>query len=143
MFDQELHEEYLFCRYLASLLPADKIDFFDLEGKLKLEYYKLSETFRGSIQLDEIDGVYEPAKEKSAKGLDEKKPLDEIIEKINERYKGDFKESDKVLINALLPKLVGDSKLKNMAKTSDPKIFKESIFSKAFSDVAMEGYMES
>lgn len=143
MFDQELHEEYLFCRYLASLLPVDKIDFFDLEGKLKLEYYKLSETFRGAIQLDEVDGVYEPAKEKGAKGLDEKKPLDEIIEKINERYKGDFKESDKVLINALLPKLVGDNKLTNMAKTSDPKIFKESIFPKAFSDVAMEGYMES
>lgn len=143
MFDQELHEEYLFCRYLTSLLPVDKIDFFDLEGKLKLEYYKLSETFRGSIQLDEVDGVYEPSKEKGAKGLDEKKPLDEIIEKINERYKGDFKESDKVLINALLPKLIGDNKLKNMAKTSDPKIFKESIFPKAFSDVAMEGYMES
>ena len=47
------------------------------------------------------------------------------------------------MINALLPKLIGDNKLKNMAKTSDPKIFKESIFPKAFSDVAMEGYMES
>lgn len=143
MFDKELHEEYLFCSYLSGLLPADKANYFDLEGKLKLEYYKLSETFNGTIHLEEIDGMYEPVKQKSAKGLDERKPLDEIIEKINEKYKGDFKESDKVLINALLPKLIGDSKLINIAKTSDPKIFKESIFPKAFNDVAMEGYSES
>lgn len=52
MFDKEIHEEYLFCSYLSGLLPADKADYFDLEGKLKLEYYKLSETFKGTFHLE-------------------------------------------------------------------------------------------
>lgn len=97
----------------------------------------MKNTFKGSIQLEEVDGMYEPASEKVAKGLDE------IVEKINERFKGDFTDADKVIINALLPKLIENFKLTKMAKTSDPKIFRDSIFSKAFSDATMEEYMES
>ena len=40
MFDKELHKEYVFCCYLINLLPAETTDMVDLEGKLKLEYYK-------------------------------------------------------------------------------------------------------
>ena len=43
-----------------------------LEGKLKLEYYKLQKTFEGAIELGEQKGVYEPAKKKGAMGLDPK-----------------------------------------------------------------------
>ena len=48
----------------------------------------MKNTFKGSIQLEEVDGMYEPASEKVAKGLDE------IVEKINERFKGDFTDAD-------------------------------------------------
>lgn len=44
----------------------EAVDMVDLEGK----------------------GVYEPAKQKGAAGHDRKEPLDEIIEKINEKYSG-------------------------------------------------------
>lgn len=69
--------------------------------------------------------------------------LDELIEKINEKFKGDFTEGDKVLLNALRNKLMGDKKLASMAKSSDPQIFIESIFPKVFGDATMESYMES
>ena len=36
MFDKELHEENLFCRYLLGLLPAESVENFDLEGKQNL-----------------------------------------------------------------------------------------------------------
>ena len=52
MFDKELHKEYVFCCYLINLLPAETTDMVDLEGKLKLEYYKLQKTFAGSIELE-------------------------------------------------------------------------------------------
>ena len=68
----------------------------DLEGKLKLEYYKLQKTFQGEIALDEAKTVYVPAKHKGVKGMDEKTPLDEVIAKINEKFKGNFTEGDKV-----------------------------------------------
>lgn len=143
MFDKDLHKEYVFCSYLINLLPPEPVDMVDLEGKLKLEYYKLQKTFEGAIELGEQKGVYEPAKKKGAMGLDPKEPLDEIIDKINEKFKGAFTDGDRVLLTALRDKLMGDKKLANMARTSDPQIFVESIFPKAFGDAAMESYMES
>lgn len=143
MFDKDLHKEFVFCSYLLGLLPAETVDMMDLEGKLKLEYYKLQKTFDGPISLQEEKGVYEPAKKKGSAGHDPKEPLDEIIEKINEKYKGVFTDGDRVLLNALHAKLMGNQKLANMARTSDPQIFTESIFPKAFGDAAQDSYMES
>ena len=74
---------------------------------------------------------------------EEKQPLDEIIEKINEQYKGRFTDADRVLISALREKLMSDSRLQSMAQTSDPQIFAESIFPKAFGAAAQDSYMES
>lgn len=108
MFDKDLHKEYVFCSYLLNLLPPEAVSMIDLEGKLKLEYYKLQKTFEGSIELQETKGVYEPAKHKGAMGGDSKEPLDEIIEKINEKFKGAFTDGDRVLLNSLHTKLMAD-----------------------------------
>ena len=143
MFDKDLHKEFVFCSYLINLLPVEKVDMIDLEGKLKLEYYKLQKTYDGAIMLSEQKGVYEPAKQKGAMGFDEKEPLDEIIDKINEKFKGNFTDGDKVLLTALRDKLMNDQRLSSMAKSSDPQIFTESIFPKAFDDAALESYTES
>jgi len=143
MFDTELHKEFVFFSYLLQLLPAESVNMVDLEGKLKLEYYKLQKTFEGTITLHEEKGVYEPAKQRGAAGKDPKEPLDEIIEKVNQRYKGAFTEGDRVLLNALHNRLMANKKLVNMAKTADPQIFTESIFPKAFGDAAQDSYMEA
>lgn len=143
MFDADLHKEYVFVSYLLGLLPEDKVQMLDLEGKLKLEYYKLEKTFEGMIELEDGPGVIKPASANSATKPEEKQPLDEIIEKINELYKGNFTEADKVLLTALQNRLMSDPKLASMARTSDPQIFAESIFPKAFGTAAQDSYMES
>ncbi len=143
MFDKELHQECAFLRYLLGLLPPEQTQMIDLEGKLKLEYYKLQKTFEGPIGLGEKSGVYKPATAKSVTKPEEKQPLDEIIEKINEQYKGDFTDGDRVMLTALRSKLMENKKLKTSARTSDPQIFAESIFPKAFGTAANESYMES
>ena len=38
---------------------------------------------------------------------------------------------------------MGNQKLASMARTSDPQIFTESIFPRAFGDAAQDSYMES
>ena len=143
MFDKDMHKEYLFLRYLLHLLPAEPADSCDLEGKLKLEYYKLQKTFEGNIQLEQLDGEYVPAPQKAAGGKQKKTPLDEILEQINEKYKGQFTDADKVIIDALHQKLKKNQRLLSSAKTTDPVIFTESIFPQIFSATAMENYTES
>ena len=143
MFDKDMHKEYLFLRYLLHLLPAEPADPCDLEGKLKLEYYKLQKTFEGNIQLEQLDGEYVPAKQKAVGGKQKKTPLDEILEQINEKFKGPFTDADKVMLDALHQKLKKNSKLLSSAKTTDPVIFTERIFPQIFGDTAMESYTES
>ena len=143
MFDKDLHREYVFLSYLVGLLPAEEVGMIDLEGKLQLEYYKLQKTFVGAIPLKEEPGVFTTAGSKGATKPEEKQPLDEIIQKINEQYKGAFTEADKVLVTALRDRLMKDEKLKRNAQTSAPRIFAESIFPKAFGTAAQDSYMES
>lgn len=86
MFDKDMHKEYVFLSYLIKLLPEGKKTPLDLDGALKLEFYKLEKTFKGDIVLDKVGGEYEPAKGKGTSAPEKKTPLDEIIEMINELY---------------------------------------------------------
>lgn len=47
------------------------------------------------------------------------------------------------MIGALADKLRGDPRLANMAMSSDPQIFAESIFPQAFNIAAQDSYIES
>ena len=143
MFDTDMHCEFLFLSYLIDLLPNRDDVIVDLDGKLKLEYYKLQKTFEGAIQLNNENGQYSSVSKKGAPGKKELNLLDEIIEKVNERYKGNFTEGDRVMLGALHDKLMKDGKLFKSAKTSEQRIFNESIFPDAFQNVAMESFTES
>ena len=81
--------------------------------------------------------------QKGALGGDSKEPLDEIIQKINEKYKGKFTNADRVVFTILYDRLSADPKLSRLAQSSDPQIFAESIFPKAFSTAAQDSYMEA
>lgn len=144
MFDKDMHSEYIFCSYLAKVLPEDPTVPFDLGDKVKLEYYNLKKTFEGSIELDNVKGMYEPAKLKNpVKTTDVFSPLEQVIDKINEQYKGTFTEGDKVVITTLHQKLKDNKKLMNAAKTDGKQIFVKNIFPQVFDDIAQEAYIES
>ena len=143
MFDKDLHREYVYCSFLVGMLPEKPVPMEDIEKMLRLEMYKLELTFDGNISLGDESGVYAQAEPKGSAKPEEKDPLDVIIERINEKYKGNFTDADRVMINALADKLRGNKKLANMAASSDPQIFAESIFPQAFSDAAQDSYIES
>jgi type I restriction enzyme R subunit len=138
----ELHQEYLFCFYLFHLIPADPITMIDLEGALKLDYYKLQKTFEGKIRLSDNSGTYIPASGKG-KGVPEKKePLEEVIEKINLLFGGNFTDGDRVILFAMHEILKEDKKLRKNARSSNSQIFTESIFPKVFEKIAQESYVD-
>ena len=75
---------------------------------------------------------------------DEKKSLlDEVIAAINEKFKGDFTEADRVIIGDLYQRLLKDDKLRKLAKTSDMQIFLKNLFPAIFLETAQKAYMES
>ncbi len=145
MFDKDLHYEYIFCSYLAKIVPPDPSIPFDLGNKVKLEYYSLEKTFEGSIMMvKEAAGEYSAAKmKKPVKMTETLSPLEQVIQKINEQFMGDFTEGDKVMITALHEKLKNNKKLQKSAKTDGQQIFEKNIFPQLFDDAAQEAYMES
>lgn len=145
LFDEELHKEYLFCSYLSKMMVGEKPDPIDLDGMLRLEYYKLSKSFEGDVKLLQQKGNIEPEGEgKGTNGQNKKDPLDVIIERINERYKGDFTPQDRVILEDLRNKLLNNKPLAEAARTQgNPKVFEEGIFPQAFQEAAMESYTQS
>ena len=145
MFDKQMHNEYIFCSYLVKVIPADPMMPFDLGDRVKLEYYNLEKTYEGSISLlNEENGVYEPAKlKKPVKMTETFSPLEQVIDKINQQYIGNFTDGDKVVISTLHEKLKNNKKLRKAAKTDDRQIFEKNIFPQLFEDAAQEAYIES
>lgn len=145
MFDKQMHNEYIFCSYLVKVIPADPMMPFDLGDRIKLEYYNLEKTYEGSISLlKEENGVYEPAKlKKPVKMTETFSPLEQVIDKINQQYIGNFTDGDKVVISTLHEKLKNNKKLRKAAKTDGRQIFEKNIFPKLFEDAAQEAYIES
>ena len=144
MFDKDLHKEYLFCSYLSKLIPAEPATPWDLENRVKLEYYRLEKTFEGSIALEEKPVALEPPKTKKAVTMNTKKdPLDVVIDTINETYKGAFTDADRVMFGTLYKKLRVDKKLQKAAKADGQQIFAKNIFPKIFDQIAQESYIES
>ena len=142
MFDAQMQKEYVFCCHLLGLIPAEPTQMLDIEDALKLEFYKLEQTFRGEIALIDQSGEYEPAGGKGKAVPEQKEPLEEVIQRINDLFSGNFSEADRVLIYALHDRLKDDKKLQKVAQTSDPHVFAESIFPKIFEDVAQDSYVE-
>lgn len=144
MFDKDLHKEYILCSYLAKLLPSDKTQPFDLDNRVKLEYYRLEKTYEGAIELEATPGSWKPTQPKRAGGQkDRLSPLDEIIARINEEFFGDFTDADRVMVDTLYTKMRQDAKVKKAAKSNDRQVYERSIFPGIFDTTAQQAYMEN
>ena len=144
MFDKELHKEYILCSYLAKLLPSEKTQPFDLDNRVKLEYYRLEKTYEGAIELEATPGSWKPTQPKRAGGQkDRLSPLDEIIARINEEFFGDFTDADRVMVDTLYTKMRQDAKVKKAAKSNDRQVYERSIFPGIFDTTAQQAYMEN
>lgn len=139
--DKELFKEFMFTSYLVKLLPKDTTEKINIDDKITLEYAKLKETYKGSIELEKTSADLKPEQSLQAK----KKPktrdtLQSIIDKVNEMYFGDFTESDKVIIQGIFEMFMNDSEVKKYAqyaKDNNPEMFVNSLFPEKFREIAM------
>ena len=144
MFDKELHKEYVLCSYLGKLLPADPAPEFDLDNRVKLEYYRLEKTYESAIELDDKTGEWQATNPKKAGGKQDRlSPLDEIIAKINEEFFGEFTDADRVMVDTLYTKMRKDAKVRKAAKSNDRQVYERSLFPGIFDTTAQEAYLEN
>lgn len=145
-FDVELYKTYVFTELLFKLLPKNPHEKVDLTGKLALEHNKLSEGFSGSIVLEPTteDKTLKGEKGGTGKQVEEKRDLlDNIIDKINIMYHGNFTEADRVIVETIYEAMrKEEKKLSKQAKNSDVNMFSQNIFPKIFEKIAQACYVQ-
>ena len=145
-FDVELYKTYVFTELLFKLLPKTPHEKVDLIGKLALEHNKLSESFSGSIVMEPTVEYKTLKGEKGGTGnhVEEKRDLlDNIIDKINIMYHGNFTEADRVIVETIFDAMKKEEKkLTKQAKNSDVNMFAQNIFPKIFEKIAQDCYVQ-
>ena len=144
LFDDEIQKEHTFLTYLEHLLPPDAHEVVDLEGAVKLKYYKLKETFSGSIELEKKPSVFDAPKPKPATVMTQARLLlQEVINAINEAYAGDFTDADLVIVEMVLPKVLSSVKLKKAATANERNVYIEGIFPGVLDQIVLAAYREN
>lgn len=147
LHDQELFNEFQYTSNLIRLLPRNKVDIIDVEDKIKLEYAKLTETFSGQITLNEKPPVFAPGGSIQPKVPNKKQDtLQNIIDKVNERFEGKFTDADRVIIEGIYQMFMKDSdvkKFKKYAKDNSTEMFVESLFPDKFKDIVTQCFLDN
>lgn len=147
LHDQDLFNEFQYTSNLIRLLPRNKVDIIDVEDKIKLEYAKLTETFSGQITLNEKPPVFVPGGSIQPKVPNKKQDtLQNIIDKVNERFEGKFTDADRVIIEGIYQMFMKDSdvkKFKKYAKDNSTEMFVESLFPDKFKDIVTQCFLDN
>jgi len=132
--EPDFEKFYAYAKLLQTKLPKRELsEKLQLNDEIAMEYYRLQKVKEGSIDLikgedGELDGLSE-AGIKRAK--EEKAPLSEIIDLLNERFGTEFEEADRLFFEQIETELIQDEKLQTQAKANKIDTFKfafEDIF---------------
>ena len=147
LHDQELFNEYQYTSNLIRLLPREKDPFIDIEDKIKLEYASLTESFSGAIVLNEKHPVLVPSTSLAAKKPSKSKDtLQNIMDKVNQRFAGNFTDGDRVIIQGIYQRFMDSDyvkKFRKYAQDNSTEMFVKSLFPDKFKEIVTQCFMEN
>lgn len=118
--DPELHKFYAYAKILLTKLrPSTQSSSLNLDDEVELEYYRLQQTFAGSIKL-EGDDVLSNSKHAGKKSAEDepKDFLSEIIQHLNELFGTTFTGEDKLFVEQLYLHLEKNEQIQMQARNN-------------------------
>jgi type I restriction enzyme, R subunit len=124
--DSDFEKFYAYAKLLQPKLPKrDLSEGLQLTDELAMEYYRLEKIAEGSIELQQEDGELDGLLEAGIKkDKEEKAPLSEIINILNDRFGTDFTDADRLFFDQMEADLILDEKLKEQAQANKIDTFK-------------------
>src|SRR5690625_5123567 len=123
--DLDLEKLFAYLRFLQKKLPRRNLsEQFQLEDEVALEYYRLQKMEEGQIVLEKSsEGALSGAKEAGVRYQkdEEKAPISQIIEVLNDRLGTDFTPSDQLFFDQIEEDMVTDEVLLQQAQSKDRK----------------------
>jgi type I restriction enzyme, R subunit len=105
--DRELEMLYSYGRFLLPHLPEDREKIgVKLGDEVELQYYRLQRIYAGPIDLSQGDAqsVKSPTEVGTGRAKDDRAPLSEIIDVLNERFGTEFTEEDRLFFQQIKEK---------------------------------------
>ncbi len=146
LHDEELFKEYVFASNLLKLMPNARHPFEEVESKIKLEYTSLTQTFKGAIVLDKKDTDLAPSADKAKPKIPKKDTLQNIIDKVNERFDEQFTSGDRAIVESIYRMFMDDKevkKFKHYAKDTTAEMFVKSLFPEKFKEIATQCWLNN
>ncbi len=134
--DVSLEKFYVYGKYLILKLPRkDLSERLKLTDEVAMEYYRLQKIADGSIALEEKGeyGLTGSTETGMKRDKEEKSPLSEIINVLNDRFGTDFTQADKLFFDQIEQELIEDEKLQFQAQNNTMDNFRY-----GFEDTFME-----
>ncbi|NCB85137.1 MAG: type I restriction endonuclease subunit R [Bacteroidia bacterium] len=124
--DSDFEKFYAYAKLLQTKLPKRNLsESLQLADELAMEYYRLEKIAYGTIELQKEDGELDGLTEAGMKrAKEEKAPLSEIINVLNDRFGTDFTEADRLFFDQMEADLLLDDKLKEQAQANKIDTFK-------------------
>ncbi|MGA1826313.1 MAG: UvrB domain 3-containing protein, partial [bacterium] len=125
--EPEFEKFYAYAKLLQTKLPKRNLsEQLHLDDEIALKYYRLQKIKEGSIDLakgeeGEINGLTEAGIQRAK---EEKAPLSEIIDILNERFGTEFEDADRLFFEQIETELVQDEKLQTQARVNKIDTFK-------------------
>ena len=140
--DADMHKFFAFAKCLVRKLPHEDGEKVNLEDEVVLQYYRVQKIFEGSIALEQGENPLPNTKFAGQNKKDEEKsPLSELIEKLNERFGTEFGDMDKVL-EQFVADMEKDENLRTQAQNNSKEHFKFP-FNDAFMSVVVDRMMQN
>ncbi len=112
--DPDLEMLYSYGRFLLPHLPLDRDNtVVKIGNEVELQYYRLQRVSSGAIELKagEPEGVYSPTDVGTGKAKEEKAPLSEIIQVLNERFGTAFTDEDRLFFDQIKARATSNSQV--------------------------------
>lgn len=136
--DAQLHEFFAFSKCLAKKLPKDDtiVQLF-LDDEVALQYYRVQKIFEGSIALEESQPLANALHAGKSKTEEEKLPLSELVDKLNDKFGTDFTKEDMLVVEQFIADMDHNEELKNQAKNNSKEHFRYP-FNDVFMDIVID-----
>jgi type I restriction enzyme, R subunit len=126
--DPEMEKLYSYGRFLVPHLPIERDPAIKLTDEVGLQYYRLERVSSGAITLNEGEpvGVKSPTDVGTGKAKDEKAPLSEIINALNDRFGTEFTEEDRLFFEQIKERAAKNEQIIKTAR-ANPQFEKFSL----------------
>jgi type I restriction enzyme R subunit len=138
--DIDLEKLYVFVKTLNKKLPKrEKENIDDITSLVDLDSFRMEETFKGKIRLEEKDGEFDPLSLGSNKTFveDEKDTLSEIVKRINEIYGETITEEDKIDLENMRKRVMTNEELNKVMTGDNSETNKRHKFNEVLTSIVL------